>query len=90
MKKDFTNNPAFEMLNNPAPAETAAEAPAKEAAPAKKAKAAKTFEPEKKETRSKQLLVLLRPSLLERLQNKAAKYELSTNELVNQILEQTV
>lgn len=90
MKKDFTNNPAFEMLNTPAAPTATAEAPVKEAAPAKKAKAAKTFEPEKKETRSKQLLVLLRPSLLERLQNKAAKYELSTNELVNQILEQTV
>ena len=85
MKKDFANNPAFEMLNTPATTATAE-------APAKKGKAATkpAFEPLKKEIRSKQLLVLMKPSLFERIQAKAEKYSISTNELINQILEQTV
>lgn len=88
MKKNFTNNPAFEMLSKPAaaPAKTStatAETP-------KKMDKAKAFEPLKKETKSKKVLLLIKPSLLERIQAKAEKYSISTNELINQVLEQAV
>lgn len=51
---------------------------------------AKTFEPTKKENKSKKLLLLLKPTLHERLKTKAASFDMSINELVNQILEQNV
>ena len=85
MKKNFTDNPAFEMITQSATATATAEAPAKKAAKAKPA-----FAPEKRETKSKKLLLLLKPSLFDRIQTKAEQYSLSTNELINQILEQTV
>jgi len=51
---------------------------------------AKTFEPTKKENKSKKLLLLLKPTLHEILKTKAASFDMSINELVNQILEQNV
>lgn len=83
MKKNFSNNPAFEMISQTTTA--TAEAPAK-----KQTKASKAFEPEKKELKSKKVLLLIKPSIYERIQTKAEKYSLSTNELINQILEQAV
>ncbi len=82
MKKNFTNNPAFEMISQTTTATAEA--------PAKKQTKAKAFEPEKREIKSKKLLLLLKPSLFDRIQTKAEQYSLSTNELINQILEQTV
>lgn len=52
--------------------------------------AVKTFEPIRKENKSKKLLLLLKPTLFDRLQAKAQEYEISTNELINQILENNV
>ncbi len=83
MAKDFSNNAAFEMLNTPA-------SEGKKKATVKTATTAKTFEPTKKENKSKKLLLLLKPTLHERLKTKAASIDMSINELVNQILEQNV
>lgn len=85
MKKNFTDNPAFEMLSQKKAPTATAEAPAK-----KQAKANKAFEPEKREIRSKKVLLLMKPSLFEKIQAKAADYSLSTNELINQMLEQAI
>ena len=98
MKKDFNNNPAFEMLsgyteneNKNAESITAPEATEKKEKTARAKKpAVKTFEPIRKENKSKKLLLLLRPTLFDRLQAKAQAYEISTNELINQILENNV
>jgi len=103
MAKDFSNNAAFEMLNTPA-SEGKKKATVKTAttrsdlvpngtrlkATVKTATTAKTFEPTKKENKSKKLLLLLKPTLHERLKTKAASIDMSINELVNQILEQNV
>ena len=89
MKKDFTDNPAFEMISQGAKAPTKATATATAEAP-KKAPKAKAFEPIKKETKSKKVLLLIKPSLLERIQAKADKYDMSTNELINQVLDQAI
>lgn len=62
----------------------------KKKATVKTATTAKTFEPTKKENKSKKLLLLLKPTLHERLKTKAASFDMSINELVNQILEQNV
>lgn len=56
----------------------------------KTATTAKTFEPTKKENKSKKLLLLLKPTVFEKLQAKAQEYSISTNELINQILENNV
>lgn len=89
MAKDFSNNAAFEMLNTLGePAAKASEG--KKKATVKTATTAKTFEPTKKENKSKKLLLLLKPTLHERLKTKAASFDMSINELVNQILEQNV
>lgn len=92
MAKDFSNNAAFEMLTKETPAsEPAAKASeGKKRATVKTATTAKTFEPTKKENKSKKLLLLLKPTLHERLKTKAASFDMSINELVNQILEQNV
>lgn len=98
MKKDFNNNPAFEMLsgykeneNKNAESITAPEATEKKEKTARAKKpAVKTFEPIRKENKSKKLLLLLKPTLFDRLQAKAQEYEISTNELINQILENNV
>lgn len=98
MKKDFNNNPAFEMLsgyteneNKNAESITAPEAAEKKEKTARAKKpAVKTFEPIRKENKSKKLLLLLKPTLFDRLQAKAQEYEISTNELINQILENNV
>ena len=100
MKKDFNNNPAFEMLSGYTENEnknaesitaTAPEATEKKEKTAKTKKpAVKTFEPIRKENKSKKLLLLLKPTLFDRLQAKAQEYEISTNELINQILENNV
>jgi len=91
MKKDFTDNPAFEMISQGAKAPTKATATATATAEApKKAPKAKAFEPIKKETKSKKILLLIKPSLLERIQAKADKYDMSTNELINQVLDQAI
>lgn len=98
MKKDFNNNPAFEMLsgyteneNKNAESITAPEATEKkEKTTRAKKPAVKTFEPIRKENKSKKLLLLLKPTLFDRLQAKAQEYEISTNELINQILENNV
>ena len=89
MKKNFTDNPAFEMISQGAKAPTTATATATPEAP-KKAPKAKAFEPIKKETKSKKVLLLIKPSLLERIQAKADKYDMSTNELINQVLDQAI
>jgi predicted HicB family RNase H-like nuclease len=88
MKKNFTDNPAFEMISQggKAPAKTStatAEAP-------KKVDKVKAFEPLKKETKSKKVLLLIKPSLLERIQAKAEQYSISTNELINQVLDKAI
>lgn len=86
MAKDFSNNAAFEMLNNTPASEPAAKASEgkKKTAPKKEAKA---FEPTKKETK-KRISVMLKPTLYERAKEKAAKYDLSFGEFISQLLEQ--
>ena len=90
MAKDFSNNAAFEMLNTPASEPAAKASEGKKKATVKTATTAKTLEPTKKENKSKKLLLLLKPTLHERLKTKAASFDMSINELVNQILEQNV
>ncbi len=90
MAKDFSNNAAFEMLNATANQQATKANKEKKRATVKTATTAKTFEPIKKETKSKKLLLLLKPTLHERLKAKAAGFDMSMNELVNQILEQNV
>lgn len=99
MKKDFNNNPAFEMLsgyteNENKNAENITTAPEgtekKEKTARAKKPAVKTFEPMRKENKSKKLLLLLKPTVFEKLQAKAQEYSISTNELINQILENNV
>lgn len=97
--KNFDNNPAVNMLsgytereNKNAESITAPKEntePAVKQAPKNKNKA-RTFEPMKKENKSEKILLLLKPSLLEKVKAKANKFDLSTNELINQILEQNV
>lgn len=91
MAKDFSNNAAFEMLNKPASEPAATKTRSKtQKATIKTITTAKTFEPIKKENKSKRLLLLLKPTLHERLRTKAVSFDMSINELVNQILEQNV
>ena len=89
MKKDFTDNPAFEMISQGAKAPTKATATATAEAPKKVAKA-KAFRLEEKELKSKRVLLLIKPSLYEKIQKKAKGYDISANELINQVLEQAV
>ena len=98
--KNFDNNPAVSMLSSGyterenknaenIPAKTETKEPAKEPAQKNK-KQVRTFAPMKKENKSEKLLLLLKPSLLEKLKTKAKEFDLSTNELINQILESNV
>lgn len=89
MKKNFTDNPAFEMISQGGKAPTKATATATAEAP-KKVDKVKAFEPLKKETKSKKVLLLIKPSLLERIQAKAEQYSISTNELINQVLDKAI
>lgn len=101
MKKDFSQNPALQMLSSYTEKENEKAEPIKtqdnstekentvEKSKVRKA-SSKTFKPIKKENKSKKLLLLLTPSLFEKLQTKAQSYNLSTNEFINQILESNV
>lgn len=95
MKKDFENNPAFSMLSGLTEAEnktpeTAIQAKTTAEPAPKKKNARATFEPIRKELKSRKLLVLLKPTVYEKVHAKAKEYELSTNELINQIIEASV
>ncbi len=53
----------------------------------KEAPAVEDFKPTVKETKSKKLLILLKPSTYERISANASKYKLSVNEYINQVLD---
>ena len=89
MKKNFENNPAFEMLSGYTESEKS-NTEIKHAKTETKKTAKKTFEPVRKENKSKKLLLLIKPTLFEKLQAKAKDFDLSTNELINQILESNI
>jgi hypothetical protein len=90
MAKDFSNNAAFEMLNTKASEPAAKTSGKAKKTPVKTTTTAKTFKPIKKENKSKKFLLLLKPTLHERLKTKAASFNMSINDLVNQILEHNV
>lgn len=96
MAKNFTNNPAFDMLSSYTETENEnAEKSAKKTPPKnktaktlrEKAEKPKTFEPIRKEQKSKRLNLLLKPSIYEKLESKAKEFDVSINELVNQIID---
>lgn len=96
MAKNFSNNPAFDMLSSYTEKENEnAEKTAKKTNPktntakaqSSKTEKPKTFEPIKKEQKSKRLNLLLKPSIYEKLEAKAKEFNLSMNELVNQIID---
>ena len=59
----------------------------KKAKAKKEAPAVEDFKPTVKETKSKKLLILLKPSTYERISANASKYKLSVNEYINQVLD---
>ncbi len=52
--------------------------------------AVKTFEPIRKENKSKKLPLLLKPTLFDRVQAVAQEYEISTSELLYLLLENKI
>lgn len=95
--KDFTNNPAMAFINNMTETENAQEEltradqePKEKKASKRKAPKKEIFEPIKKETKSKSILLRIKPTVLEKLQERAKEYSLSTSELISQILENNI
>lgn len=97
MKKDFSNNPAMAFMSNMTEAENAQEeltkkdqAPKEKKETKKRAPKKEIYEPVKKETKSKSILLRIKPSVLEKLQERAKEYSISTSELIAQILEANI
>ena len=95
-EKDFSNNPAMAFMSNLTETETNEKVTEKAQEPkekkASKAKAPKKeiYEPVKKETKSKSILLRIKPTVLEKLQERAKEYSISTSELIAQILEANI
>ena len=95
-EKDFTNNPAMAFMSNLTETENSEKVTEKAQEPkekkASKAKAPKKeiYEPVKKETKSKSILLRIKPTVLEKLQERAKEYSISTSELIAQILEANI
>lgn len=97
MKKDFSNNPAMAFMSNMTEAENTQEeltkkdqAPKEKKETKKRAPKKEIYEPVKKETKSKSILLRIKPSVLEKLQERAKEYSISTSELIGQILENNI
>lgn len=80
-----TLNPAMQFISTPAKEETVAPAPA----PAKAPEGYK-LNPIYVETKSKRLQLLVQPSLLEKLKDRAKAEGRSVNDLVHTILEEAL
>lgn len=95
-EKDFSNNPAMAFMSNLTETENSEKVTEKALEPkekkASKAKAPKKeiYEPVKKETKSKSILLRIKPTVLEKLQERAKEYSISTSELIAQILEANI
>lgn len=95
-EKDFSNNPAMAFMSNLTETENNEKITEKAQEPkekkASKAKAPKKeiYEPVKKETKSKSILLRIKPTVLEKLQERAKEYSISTSELIAQILEANI
>lgn len=95
-EKDFSNNPAMAFMSNLTETENSEKVTEKAQEPkekkASKAKAPKKeiYEPVKKETKSKSILLRIKPTVLEKLQERAKEYSISTSELIGQILEANI
>ena len=95
-EKDFSNNPAMAFMSNLTETENSEKVTEKAQEPkekkASKAKAPKKeiYEPIKKETKSKSILLRIKPTVLEKLQERAKEYSISTSELIAQILEANI
>ena len=95
-EKDFSNNPAMAFMSNLTETENNEKVTEKTQEPkekkASKAKAPKKeiYEPVKKETKSKSILLRIKPTVLEKLQERAKEYSISTSELIAQILEANI
>ena len=95
-EKDFSNNPAMAFMSNLTETENSDKVTEKAQEPkekkASKAKAPKKeiYEPVKKETKSKSILLRIKPTVLEKLQERAKEYSISTSELIAQILEANI
>jgi uncharacterized protein (DUF4415 family) len=95
-EKDFSNNPAMAFMSNLTETENSEKVTEKAQEPkekkASKAKAPKKeiYEPVKKETKSKSILLRIKPTVLEKLQERAKEYSISTSELIAQILEANI
>lgn len=95
-EKDFSNNPAMAFMSNLTETENSEKITEKAQEPkekkASKAKAPKKeiYEPVKKETKSKSILLRIKPTVLEKLQERAKEYSISTSELIAQILEANI
>ena len=76
------NNPTATLLSEGEKKPVEKKAKAKKEAPA-----VEDFKPTVKETKSKKLLILLKPSTYDRISANASKYKLSVNEYINQVLD---
>lgn len=96
-EKDFSNNPAMAFMSNLTETENSKEIAREKAQEPKEKKASKAkapkkeiYEPVKKETKSKSILLRIKPTVLEKLQERAKEYSISTSELIAQILEANI
>ena len=95
-EKDFSNNPAMAFMSNLTETENSekvtekAQEPKKKKASKAKAPKKEIYEPVKKETKSKSILLRIKPTVLEKLQERAKEYSISTSELIAQILEANI
>lgn len=95
-EKDFSNNPAMAFMSNLTETETSeivtekAQEPKEKKASKAKAPKKEIYEPVKKETKSKSILLRIKPTVLEKLQERAKEYSISTSELIAQILEANI
>lgn len=84
-KKSFKDNPALQFLSTPQEEETAQPEALQKTA---KAPAGYKLNPLYIETKSKRLQLVLQPSLLARVKERAKEQGLSVNEFVHRILEE--
>jgi len=84
-KKSFKDNPALQFLSTPQEEETAQPEAVQKPA---KAPAGYKLNPLYIETKSKRLQLVLQPSLLAKVKERAKEQGLSVNEFVHRILEE--